>query len=162
MKTSPAGARVYLETSVISYLAARPSRDLLVLAKQHITTMWWDKTLPKVQAYVSAFVMEEIQRGDSNAAAERMRFCESIPLLDKTEEIESLADSYLSVVGIPDRAKLDAYHIACATIYQMDFLLTWNCTHIANAFIRRKIEKINADQGFETPVICTPEELLEV
>jgi hypothetical protein len=162
MTLQPSNPKVYLETSVISYLAARPSRDLLVLAKQHVTTMWWGKTLPKVQAYVSSFVMEEIQRGDPTAVAERMKFCKSIPLLDGTEEIESLADSYLSVVGIPDRAKLDAYHIACATIYQMDFLLTWNCTHIANAFIRRKIETINADQGFVTPVICTPEELLEV
>ncbi|MBI4405547.1 MAG: type II toxin-antitoxin system VapC family toxin [Deltaproteobacteria bacterium] len=154
--------KVYLESTVISYLAARPSRDLLVLAKQHLTAIWWNNVFPRVQVYVSSFVMEEIQQGDLTAVAERMKFCKDIPLLNTTEEIESLANAYISMIMIPDRAKLDFYHIACATIYKMDFLLTWNCAHIANAFIRRKIETINAEHGFQTPVICTPDELLEV
>ncbi|HLB58472.1 MAG TPA: type II toxin-antitoxin system VapC family toxin [Bdellovibrionota bacterium] len=158
----PSKPTVYIETSVISYFAAKPSADLLSLAKQHLTTMWWERTLPKVNAHISPFVLEELKAGDQEAANERMQVCKMFPVLDETPEITPLSRAYLVEMKLPERAEADAFHIACATVYQMNFLLTWNCSHIANAFVRRKIEDINLRKGYETPVICTPEELLEI
>lgn len=153
---------VYIETSVISYFAAKPSTDPLSLAKQHITTMWWERALPKVNAHISPFVLKEIRAGNPDAAAERIQACKMFPLLEETHELTMLAKTYLSEIKFPERAQADVLHIACATIYKMNFLLTWNCSHIANAFVRRKIEEINFQKDYGTTVICTPEELLEV
>ena len=154
--------RVYLESSVISYFAARPSNDLIKLARQHLTAMWWENVLPKVEPYVSVFVMQEIMDGDPSAAAERLRVSKGILVLDENPVIEQLALSYLKKINIPDPKAYDAFHIACACVHGMDFLLTWNCTHIANAMLRETIESITEAHGFKTPVICTPDELLEV
>lgn len=154
--------KVYLETTVISYFAARPSTDLLKLAKQHLTTMWWERVLPKVDVYISPFVLKEMKEGDPEAVAERLKVSRMFPVLDEIPAITPLARKYLAKINIPERVEADAFHIACATVYRMNFLLTWNCTHIANAFVRKKIEQINLQNGYETPVICTPEELLEV
>jgi hypothetical protein len=154
--------KVYIETSVISYYAGNPSRDLIILAHQHLTTMWWEKALPKVAPYISEFVRAEIVKGDRSASKRRLETCASFPVLATSAELETLAEEYFKKLGIPESAKVDAYHIACATIFRLDYLLTWNCTHIANAVMKKQIEKINESFGFETPVICTPEELLEV
>lgn len=154
--------KVYIETSVISYYAGNPSRDLIILAHQHLTTMWWEKALPKVELYISEFVRTEIIKGDQTASKKRLEACKLFSVLATSPELESLAEDYFRKLQLPAAAKLDAYHIACATIYQLDYLLTWNCAHIANATLKKQIEKINESFGFETPVICTPEELLEV
>ena len=124
--------------------------------------MWWEKVLPKVHAFISPFVLEEVEKGDKKASADRLKICKTLGALDDVPEIADLAQLYLKETSLPNRAEADAFHIACATRHNMDFLLTWNCTHIANAFVRRKIEKINSKHGYETPVICMPEELLEV
>jgi hypothetical protein len=158
----PKKPKVYIETSIISYYAGNPSRDLIILAHQHLTTMWWEKALPNVEPYISEFVRAEIIKGDQTASKKRLEASKLFPVLGTSPELESLAEDYFIKLKIPEAAKLDAYHIACATIFQLDYLLTWNCTHIANATLKRQIEKINESFGFETPVICTPEELLEV
>lgn len=154
--------KVYIETSVVSYYAGNPSRDLIILAHHHLTTMWWEKALYKVEPYISEFGRAEIIKGDQTASKKRLEVCRLFPVLASSPELEKLAEDYFTKLQLPEAAKLDAYHIACATIYQLDYLLTWNCTHIANATLKKQIEKINESFGFETPVICTPEELLEV
>jgi predicted nucleic acid-binding protein len=153
---------VYVESSVISYFASRPSNDLFVLAKQHMTVMWWERVLPRLDAYISEYVLEEILKGDQGAAKKRGEVSRGFQILGKRPEIERLSKQYLEKAGLPKEAKLDALHIATATVYSLNYLVTWNCTHIANAFIRKKIEIQNKLAGFENPVICTPEELCEI
>ena len=155
--------KVYLETSVISYHTGRASTDLIVRAKQHMTVMWWDQVLPKVEAFISDFVIEEINKGDAAIAAMRLELVSNLKALPRDRVgLGKLVDLYLKKGSLPEKARFDAFHIACATIFEMDYLLTWNCSHIANAFVRRAIERVNADSGYDTPVICTPEELMEV
>ena len=109
--------------------------------------------------FVSQLVIRECQAGDNQAAAARLEVLAGLPLLEQGEEAESLARELLNRVPLPDRATADALHIATAAAHGMDYLLTWNCTHIANAALRRRIEAICRDAGFEPPAICTPEEL---
>lgn len=155
--------KVYLETTVISYLAARPAtRDYIKWAKQHLTAMWWERVFGRVHPYISVFVTEEMEQGDRSAAKKRLQLSHGIPVLADAPAIQTLATAFLKKINIPDRARLDAFHIACASVHQMDYLLTWNCTHIANAALRGVIESINEKHGYQTPVICTPEELLEI
>jgi hypothetical protein len=152
--------RVYLETTVPSYLTAWPSRDLVRAAHQQITREWWQHRRGEFELFVSQVVLRECQAGDSVAAAERLEAIRDIPLLEQTEEATFLAQTLLRQVPLPDRAAVDALHIAIAAVNGMDFLLTWNCTHIANAALRDSIESICRDGDYEPPKICTPEELL--
>lgn len=150
---------VYLETSVISYLAARPSRDLIVAAHQQISQEWWDAR----QAWalsVSALVIAESRAGDPAAAQRRLALLDGIPLLHLSDAATDLAEQLLNRIALPARAKDDALHIAVATVHGMDYLLTWNCAHIANARQRPFIETLCQTLGYRPPVICTPEELL--
>ncbi len=153
---------VYIESSVISYLTSKPSNDLFVLAKQHMTVLWWDRVLPHLNAYVSEYVLEEILKGDKEASKKRANASKDFPVLNRSGSIDKLAQEYLKAAQLPKEARLDAQHIASATIFALNYLVTWNCAHIANAFIRKKIEKVNLSVGLETPVICTPEELWEI
>lgn len=161
--TQKLNLKVYLETTVISYLAARPAtKDYLKWAKQHLTVMWWDRVFHRVHPYISVFVTEEMERGDRSAAKKRLTLSRDIPVLADDPAIQKLASAFLKRMNLPNKAKLDAFHIACASVHEMNYLLTWNCKHIANASLRRVIESINKKHGYQTPVICTPEELLEV
>lgn len=149
--------KVYLETSVISYLAARPSRDLIQAARQQITREWWDRREP-YECFASQLVLREGKAGDPGAAAGRLRGLEGLPLLELNESIEKLARLILDRVSLPESAYADAVHIAAAATYGMDYLLTWNCSHLANATLRKRIESTCREAGFEPPTICTPEE----
>ena len=153
---------VYIETSVISYLTARPSRDLIVAAHQQLTVDWWDSVRPRVDCYISPFVIQEASRGDKNAAQRRMDAIASISILELNDEIRELAATYFSAINIPEKAKVDASHLAVAVWHGMDYLLSWNCTHIASGRVRRILGEVNDRLGILTPVICTPEELMEV
>jgi len=153
---------VYIETSVISYHTARPSRDLIVAAHQQITNEWWEVALPHYDAFVYPIVLDEVSRGDINAVQSRLEKVSSFPVLEIVPEIRNLADSYFSALDIPEKARADSYHLAIASWHGMDFLVSWNCTHIVNGRIKMMIEEINAKQGIRTPIICTPEELMEV
>ena len=150
--------RIYLETTIPSYLTAWPSRDLVRVAHQQITREWWERR-QDYDLYISQLVIRECQAGDREAAAARLEALEGIPLLEQGEAAESLARDLLARVPLPDRATADALHIATAAANGMDYLLTWNCTHIANAALRGRIEAVCRDAGFEPPAICTPEEL---
>lgn len=153
---------VYIETSVISYLTAKPSRDLIVAAHQQITNDWWENALPNYAAFISPIVLEEISRGNADAVQSRLEKVATFPVLEVLPEVRNLADAYFSTLDIPEKARADTYHLAITSWHGMDFLVSWNCTHIVNGRIKMLIEEINAKQGIRTPIICTPEELMEV
>lgn len=151
---------VYLETTLISYLVSRPSRDLLVAAHQQITYDWWTNRRQNFECYVSQAVIDEVSGGDPEESKKRMEIINVFPVLEVTEEAELLTRAILASGAIPPRAVRDAAHIAVATVNDMDYLLTWNCTHLANAQIIRKISVVCNMEGYNMPVICTPEELM--
>lgn len=151
--------RIYLETSVISYLTARPSRTIIGAAHQRMTSAWWDKR-HDYELFVSELVLRECAAGDADAAQRRLEIVKSIPLLVATEEAYSLADALLRKGIVPAKAAEDSLHIAIATIHAVDYLLTWNCKHIANPELQRMIMDYLNEQGQFLPFICTPEELL--
>jgi predicted nucleic acid-binding protein len=153
--------KVYVETSVISYLTARPSRDVIALAHQELTRTWWDRSRTEFELFASRLVVAEAQLGDATAAAARLAILEPITLLSETAESRSLARLLVTAGGLPTKAASDALHIAVAAVHGMDYLVTWNCRHIANARILRFVMDTCLGAGFEPPVICTPEELLE-
>jgi predicted nucleic acid-binding protein len=150
---------VYLETTVISYATSRASRDLLVAARQQITQEWFACGAQAYQLFVSQIVVREASSGDEEAARARIALLEGLPLLAVTDAVGSLAEKLVGIGAIPTKATEDALHIAVAAVHGVDFLLTWNCKHIANAAMRQAIERICRDADYEPPVICTPEEL---
>jgi predicted nucleic acid-binding protein len=154
------GRRVYLETSVVSYLAALPSRDVVVAGNQQVTRDWWARR-NRFELFVSDAVLEEARRGDGDAARRRLGFLEGVPVLTIHRDAERLAQSFLSAAALPSKAVIDAVHVALAAVHGMDFLVTWNCTHIANAIIRPQLEVLCWRAGYRPPVICTPFELLD-
>lgn len=151
---------LYLETTIPSYYTARLVRDVIILAHQEITRIWWEQRLPLFDTYVSAVVLEEARQGDPEAARRRMEALAGFPILEATAEIERLAEGYMTRLDRPTKALRDAAHLAFACAHQLDYLLTWNCAHIANAEFRRRLVDINVGLGLETPTICTPEELM--
>lgn len=150
--------RVYIETSVVSYLTARPSRDLIVAGNELSTREWWDQR-DRFELYVSRLVIDEAGRGDGAASALRLDALRDVPVLEIFEEAQSLAGELLRAAALPAGAKGDALHVALAAVHGMDHLVTWNCAHIANATMRPRIEAVCRAAGFEPPVICTPLEL---
>ena len=153
---------VYLETSVIGYLAMRVSSVLRVAANQQTTRDWWDNRRGQYDVFVSRFVVYECSQGDPVAAQERLVYLEGVPLLQVPVEADALAESLLREVPLPENAATDAMHIAVAAVNGIEYLLTWNCRHIANPSLRLRIENVCREKGYEAPVICTPQELLEI
>ena len=152
---------VYIETSILGYLTARPSRDLVVAANIEITREWWDTRRSVFELYTSQAVLKEVAKGDAEMASRRLEILRDFPLLDLNQSVLDLAEQFLSRSNLPAKADVDAVHIAAATIHGMDYLLTWNCKHIANAQIQGKLAEISLDFGYELPILCTPYELLE-
>jgi hypothetical protein len=150
--------KTYVETSVVSYLTAWPSRDLVLAAHQQVTRDWW-ATRRSYDLFTSQFVLDEAAAGDKSAAANRLAALEETVLLDVTEDAIVLAEGLVRGGGLPAKARVDALHVAMAAVHGMNYLLTWNCTHIANASLRSRIEDLCRLGGFEPPVICTPLEL---
>jgi predicted nucleic acid-binding protein len=153
--------RLYLETTIPSYLTAWPSRDLVRAAHQQTTREWWEQRRVEFDLFVSQIVVRECQGGDATAAEERLKAIRNLPLLEETAESLALAESLLREVPLPEQAAVDALHIAIAAVHGMHYLLTWNCTHIANASLRSRIESVCREHGYEPPIICTPDELLQ-
>ncbi|MFO1434620.1 MAG: type II toxin-antitoxin system VapC family toxin [Candidatus Competibacteraceae bacterium] len=153
---------VYIETSIVSYLTARPSSNLLAAAWQKATVDWWDTQRGRFDLYVSATVIEEAKRGDTQAATRRIEALEAIPLLPITEAVVLLARSLIDEGGIPAKALDDALHIAVSAVHGIDYLLTWNCRHIDNAEMKPIIRRICGAKGYPSPEICTPQELMGV
>jgi len=150
---------VYVETTIISYLAARESADVVVRAHQKLTRRWWRRRRA-LDLHVSPLVVEEAGRGDPQASRRRRRFLQGVPLLAVTPEARAVARRLLSTKAVAPRAEVDALHIAIAAVHGMGYLVTWNCRHPANARLRIRIEEVVRSTGYEPPLICTPEELL--
>jgi hypothetical protein len=151
---------VYLETTICSYLAAWPMAQLAAAARQQVTHEWWQTRRDKFDLYVSELVIEEASAGDSEAAERRLQMIADLPVLAATDGSFGLQERILNETGFPARARADAGHIAIATVHGMEFLLTWNMTHIANAEFDAAIRAVCFDAGFEPPIICTPDELM--
>lgn len=150
---------VYIETSVISYYTSRSSSDLVIAARQQITREWWEETRKKFKIYVSALVLEEAKGGDSSAAKKRLEALKGTPVLKVNDMIEDLAEGLIKNKSIPEECSEDALHIALATINGLDYLLTWNFSHINNAQMKSKIITTVESYGYVCPIICSPEEL---
>jgi predicted nucleic acid-binding protein len=153
--------KIYVETTVISYLTAWPSAEVVTAAHQAITQEWWNSGRSNCDLFVSELVREEASAGDEDAAARRLEVIDSLTLISFGEQTRQLADVLAVHLKLPNRALADAAHIALAVTNGMDYLVTWNCRHIANARLRTMIEDVVAAEGYIAPVICTPEELLE-
>ena len=150
---------VYIESSVISYLVSRPSRDIVIAGRQAISHDWWENHRQRFELRVSALVEEEISRGDSLAAQRRLAMIEDIPSLAISDEAIKLAELLLTQGAVPDGSEEDALHIGIAAAQGADYLLTWNFKHINNAEMKSAITKIVESRGFICPQICSPEEL---
>ncbi|MCI5132161.1 MAG: PIN domain-containing protein [Candidatus Electrothrix sp. EH2] len=143
----------YLETSVVSYLTARPNRDLIIAAHQQITHDWWKFRKPAFTLYASQLVLTEAGKGNREAVTKRLQVLDDIELLELKEDALDLADIFMRHKAVPKKAQEDALHIALAAIYGLDYLMTWNCRHIANAEIQKQIKNICTDEGYELPTI---------
>jgi hypothetical protein len=153
--------KVYIETTIPSYLAARTSRDLVIAGNQELTHEWWAEQRASFELYISQFVLDEAGIGDAGAARRRLEILADIQELKITDEAGVLTEKLLKEGGVPRKAATDAAHIAVAAVNGMDFLLTWNCKHIANARMLKKIYSICANEGYTCPLVCTPAELME-
>ncbi len=151
--------KVYIETSVVSYLVSRPSRNPLVLGQQQATKKWWDNSLDLFTPHVSTLVLEEVGKGDAAMAEARRTALRGIDVLADAAEALVLTSAYMKRIGFPDSIRPDAYHMAMASWHRIDFLATWNCKHIASGWIRRLVKEINESFGLPSPELCTPLEL---
>ncbi len=153
---------VYIETSIIGYLASRPRDDVIFQARQELTRIWWNARREQYRIVVSQLVLDEAGAGDQEAAAERLEFLDGIPLLDVTDpRIDLVADALLAAHLLPAKARSDAEHVATAAVHGVDYLLTWNCKHIANAETLPGVYRLLTDLGYSSPLIVTPEEFSE-
>ena len=152
--------RVCLETTIPSYLAAWPSRDLVQMVRQEMTHEWWENKRQHFDLCISQIVLDEAAAGDADAANRRLAFLQNMPLLDLTGAVNVVAKAIMSSRLLPEKATRDAVHIAVSSVHAVDILLTWNCQHIANAAIMRELGEVVAQCGFQIPILCTPEELL--
>ena len=150
---------VYIESSVVSYLTARPSRDLVIAGRQAITADWWLVQRKRYDVYISELVIEEISAGHADAAAARLAAVSNFASVSTTPEAHQLAEALLASGAVPANSPRDALHIAIAATQGVEFLLTWNFKHINNAETRSLIAKVVADHGCVCPVLCSPEEL---
>ncbi len=153
--------KVYIETTIISYLAARPSRDLIIAGHQQVTYEWWQTARHDFAIVSSQLVVREAGAGDPEAAQERLALLSELTLLEITEEALTLAQHILQTGAVPVGFPEDALHVAVAAVNGIEYLLTWNYRHLANAGMRGKIEAACRELGYEAVIICTPEELME-
>ena len=154
--------RIYVETTVVSYLTAKPSRDIIIAGHQEATRELWPELSVQYDTYVSALVFEEAGRGDHDQAQMRIAAIEPFPMLDIDNEAQSLAEKIIAGKAIPTEFPEDALHIAVAAVNGIDVVITWNFAHMNNPFIRKMVRRIVENEGYQCPEICSPEELMEV
>ncbi len=154
--------KVYIETTVVSYFTARPSRDIMIAGHQEATRDLWPQLTDKYETYISALVYEEAGKGDTDQSRLRLSVIEPFPMLDIDEEARSLAEKIIYGRGVPAQYPEDALHIAVAAVNGIDLVITWNFAHLSNPFTRKTVRQIVEGEGFVCPEICSPEELLEV
>ena len=153
---------VYIETSIVSYLAARPSRDLLTAACQQITAEWWQDRRHLYDLFTSELVIAESRAGDPDTAAKRLELLRGVPELAISDNAKRVASALIAQGALPDKAQADALHIAVAAVHGVDYLLTWNCRHIDNPLMRPAVRAVCDAEGFRCPETCTPIEIMEV
>jgi hypothetical protein len=153
--------KVYIETTIISYLTAWRSPQLVMAANQESTRSWWDEQRHKFDLFVSEVVIQEASAGDPVASLRRIEAIKGVPILLINDDIRQLAKELVTRTPLPETARADSWHIATATVNGMDYLLTWNCRHIANATLRNTMATICREAGYQIPIICTPVELME-
>jgi predicted nucleic acid-binding protein len=151
---------VYLETTFVGHLVGRTHPDPIVAARQATTRAWWVSESARYQLHLSGLVLDECAGGDPSAAAERLQDIQTLDLLAASTDVDGLAKALIAGNAIPASEPRDAFHVAIAAVHGIDYLLTWNFKHIANATLRHRIEQICRDNGFEPPIICTPDELM--
>lgn len=151
---------LYVETSIVSYLRSRPSAQVVAAARQLLTRKWWETERPNYELVTSQYVLDEAADGDTEVAASRLAALAGVPLLPVENAILAIADEILRQAILPRSASVDALHIAMVAHHQVDYLLTWNCSHIANARILPRVFNVLDGCGLPRPIICTPEELL--
>ncbi len=151
--------RIYIESTIPSYVAARPARDLLQAARQQMTSDWWELKRHNHELFTSQIVLDEIGSGERAMASRRLKIMAGIPVLDLTTDAAMLTRQILDSGLVPAKADADAAHIALATVHQMDILLTWNCRHIANVEIQARLRRLVETKGQELPTICTMDEM---
>jgi predicted nucleic acid-binding protein len=154
------GKRVYIETSVISYLVARPSRSIMTEACQLATKQWWDNRRSQFELFTSELVLAEAGQGDPDAARRRKEELKNIPDLEVTNSAVTLARTLVDQRALPREAMDDALHLAVAAVHGVDYLLTWNCRHLDNAEMKPLMRSVCAIAGYRCPEICTPQELM--
>ena len=153
--------RIYIETTVVSYLSSRPSRDVVISARQEATRQLWPKLISEYEGYVSLLVREEAANGDADQASQRLEAIKVFPVLDSGEAARTLALKIIESHGIPEEYPEDALHVAVAAVNGMDALVTWNFAHLNNPFTRMLVRQIVENAGYQCPEICSPDELLE-
>ncbi|MDR0868436.1 MAG: type II toxin-antitoxin system VapC family toxin [Planctomycetota bacterium] len=147
---------IYIETTIPSYATARPSADLIKAARQNLTLLFWENERQNYNLYVSDYVFDECVKGDKKAAQRRLNFIADIPMLHPTARTESLAAIYQELLHIPESAKTDAYHLAICVESEIDYLMSWNYSHMSvDAFV--KLSAYNNARGVRTPFLITPE-----
>ncbi len=152
--------RVYVETSIVSYLTGRPSRNLLALAWREVTVEWWDRRRGQFEVFISELVREEAGRGDAQAAQDRLNRLTGIPLLSTTDAVVVLARALIAGGALPAKAMGDALHISLCAVHRIDYLLTWNFRHLDNAELKPLVRAICLNNSYSCPEICTPQELM--
>jgi hypothetical protein len=153
--------RVYIESTIPSYIVARQTNDLVQSAHQCVTRDWWDSRRFRHELFTSQVVLDEISRGDATACRLRAEVMNDVPILELTPAASELAVKLLCSRLLPQAADRDAMHIALASVHQLDVLLTWNCRHIANPFIQSPLQRLVESAGYKLPVLCTPDDLME-
>jgi hypothetical protein len=152
---------VYVETTIVSYFVARPSRDVVVAARQESTRELWPELVSNFDSCVSVLVREEVGRGDGELAALRLQAIEAFPVLDVDDAARTLASKIIGGHGIPEEYPEDALHIAVAAVNGIDVLITWNFAHLNNPFTRMMVRQLVENAGYRCPELCSPDELLE-
>lgn len=155
------GQSLYIETSILGYLTARKTNNLILAANMEVTRSWWKFRRHDFTLFSSEAVLAEVAQGDSELAVQRLEILEEISLVDLNKSVQELAVQFLKQSNLPAKADVDAIHIAAATVHRLDYLLTWNCRHIANAQIQKKLAAVSCDFGYVLPILCTPNELME-
>lgn len=154
--------KVYIETTVVSYLTAKPSRDIVIAGHQEATRELWTKLSSRYETYVSALVVQEAGKGNPNQSQMRLAAIAKFSMLDIDDEALSLAEKIVAKKGIPVEYPEDALHIAVAAVNGIEVIITWNFAHLNNPFTRKKVRNIVEAEGYSCPEVCSPEELLEV
>jgi hypothetical protein len=153
-------ATIYIETSIVSYLRQKPSDQVVTAARQLLTYRWWKNERKHYELVISQYVVDEASVGDPTLAAERLAALDGIPLLPHAPEIVKLANEIMLLGILPQKAQVDALHIATVAHHQIQYLLSWNCKHIADAKILPRIHDLLTRLDIPIPIICTPEEFL--